>query len=201
MASLIVVVTAAAYRLTRQDATFFQLGRLWSPLFMPICFGWCHDNNILNDNHKDPLLHLTSTGSQPLSLDNTSIEIEERIGPRKTTTSIVSEFSATNSKEGTNKAPNLSSVWNHIYWKNPKLLFEDILTMGNCLFGGAGLSPIVDHADGNEQDFHNRYIEDRVLGEGEFGVVKLVHDMREPDESKNTLACKVLRKGVVFKGS
>ncbi len=73
--------------------------------------------------------------------------------------------------------------------------------MGNCLTGGAGMAPIVEGPDGNEQDFHNRYIEDRVLGEGEFGVVKLVHDMREPDETKNTMACKVLRKGVVFKGT
>ena len=71
--------------------------------------------------------------------------------------------------------------------------------MGNCLAGGSGSNLIIESPDGNEQDFHNRYIEDRVLGEGEFGVVKLVHDMREPDESKNTMACKVLRKGVVFK--
>lgn len=89
--------------------------------------------------------------------------------------------------------------WEHIYWKQPRTLFEDILTMGNCLAGGAGLTPIIDSPDGTEQDFHNRYLEDRVLGEGEFGVVKMVHDMKEQDESKSTLACKTLRKGVVFK--
>jgi len=95
-----------------------------------------------------------------------------------------------------------SSSWysfDHIYWKSPKTLFEDILTMGNCLIGGPGSSALIESPDGDENDFHSRYIEDRVLGEGEFGVVKLVHDMREPDESKNTMACKVLRKGVVFK--
>lgn len=94
------------------------------------------------------------------------------------------------------------SYWfDHIYWKSPKTLFEDICTMGNCLAGGPGSAMIIEGPDGNEKDFHERYIEDRVLGEGEFGVVRLVHDMKEKDESKNTMACKVLRKGVVFKGA
>ena len=66
--------------------------------------------------------------------------------------------------------------------------------------GGPGTAMIIDKPDGDEKDFHERYIEDRVLGQGEFGVVRLVLDMKEKDESKNTMACKILRKGVVFKG-
>jgi hypothetical protein len=93
------------------------------------------------------------------------------------------------------------SYWiNHIYWKSPKTLFEDICTMGNCWLGGPGTAMIIEGPDGDETDFHERYIEDRVLGEGQFGVVRLVLDMKEKDQSKNTMACKVLRKGVVFKG-
>ena len=77
-------------------------------------------------------------------------------------------------------------------------LVEDLLTMGNCLATGGG-GPLIPDADGDEKDFHNRFIDDRILGEGEFGVVKLVHDMKAQDENNNTLACKTLRKGVVFK--
>ena len=83
-------------------------------------------------------------------------------------------------------------------WNTP--VGEFLTTMGACLSGGGG-APIIQNPDGNEQDFHNRYIEDRVLGEGEFGVVKLVHDMSQPGGGggENSLACKTLRKGVQFK--
>jgi serine/threonine protein kinase len=90
-----------------------------------------------------------------------------------------------------------SSIWDHLYWKRPRTLAEDTIDMGACLSGGAGSSLIPD-VDGNEQDFHTRFIEDRVIGEGEFGVVNLVHDMKAP-ENENAMACKLLRKGVVFK--
>lgn len=90
-----------------------------------------------------------------------------------------------------------SSIWDHLYWKRPITLVEDIITMGACLSIGGG-TPLIPDIDGNEQDFHSRFIEDRVLGEGEFGVVNLVHDMKAP-ESENAMACKILRKGVVFK--
>jgi calcium/calmodulin-dependent protein kinase I len=85
------------------------------------------------------------------------------------------------------------------------LFVQDIVTnvMGACLSGG-GATQIIELADGDEAAFHDRFIEDRVLGEGEFGVVKLVHDMKESkargtDTAPNALACKTLRKGVVFK--
>jgi len=79
---------------------------------------------------------------------------------------------------------------------------------------------ILDNTDGGEKDYHHRFIEDRVLGEGEFGVVTLVHDLsikreRKISSEKRTLfimndklrcdyddssmACKMLRKGMVFK--
>lgn len=97
---------------------------------------------------------------------------------------------------------------------------------------------ILDSTDGGEEDYHNRFIEDRVLGEGEFGVVTLVHDLSikrekklsasqngngitasngdnaQTDERKtlmidndkgecdyddSSMACKTLRKGMVFK--
>ena len=72
--------------------------------------------------------------------------------------------------------------------------------MGACLSaaanaGGGGI--LIDSPDGNEDDFHKRFLEDHVLGEGEFGVVKMVHDMRS--QENQPLACKTLRKGVVFK--
>ena len=56
---------------------------------------------------------------------------------------------------------------------------------------------LIDNPDGNDEDFHKRFLEDHVLGEGEFGVVKMVHDMRS--QENQPLACKTLRKGVVFK--
>lgn len=97
---------------------------------------------------------------------------------------------------------------------------------------------ILADTDGGEADFHSRFIEDRGLGEGEFGIVTLVHDIdirrkkrqsvsqkaegtnisndhatetdRRPslfidngvskvDYDDSSMACKTLRKGVVFK--
>jgi serine/threonine protein kinase len=89
-----------------------------------------------------------------------------------------------------------------------------IIIMGGCMSGGSSGATYVDQIDGTEEDFHKRYFEDRVLGEGEFGVVKLVHDMQkatsQSSDNSNTssgshhdhrepLACKVIRKGIVFK--
>ena len=85
--------------------------------------------------------------------------------------------------------------------------------MGACLSFGAP-PHLIDRADGDEKDYHDRYMEDTVLGEGEFGQVKLVHDMKrrqgaqQQQQQQNDqltlvvdepLACKVLRKGAVFK--
>jgi calcium-dependent protein kinase len=57
---------------------------------------------------------------------------------------------------------------------------------------------------GGEEDFHKRYFEDAVLGEGEFGVVKLIHDMRPQAQDGHTTtttpyAVKILKKGVSIK--
>lgn len=49
--------------------------------------------------------------------------------------------------------------------------------MGVCLSSMRSSGMIVENPDGGEEDYHNRFIEDRVLGEGEFGVVTLVHDL------------------------
>ena len=92
---------------------------------------------------------------------------------------------------------------NQPFWKKPIYVLEDFLSnMGACLSRGGG-TPVIENPDGNEIDFHNRFLEDRVLGEGEFGIVKLVHDMKDTspsrDSNNSALACKTLRKGVVFK--
>ena len=65
--------------------------------------------------------------------------------------------------------------------------------------GGGGGNNIVDHPDGDKKDFHERFIEDQVLGQGEFGVVKRVREMSGGGPSQPPLACKTLRKGIVFK--
>lgn len=69
--------------------------------------------------------------------------------------------------------------------------------MGSCL-SIATAPTICDEADGDEAAYHSSYVEDQVLGEGEFGVVKLVH-CHNKNASKQPFASKMLRKGVVFK--
>lgn len=65
--------------------------------------------------------------------------------------------------------------------------------MGGCL--SSSKPNYIPKTDGGEEDFHNAYLEDKLLGEGEFGMVKLAHDMRTND----VRAVKILRKGIVFK--
>jgi serine/threonine protein kinase len=95
--------------------------------------------------------------------------------------------------------------------------------------GGSGSSAnqgrmILDETDGGEVDYHERFLEDHVIGEGEFGQVKLVIDVKEEllddegthgnssngngnniDKAKAPItspvpkACKILRKGMTFK--
>jgi serine/threonine protein kinase len=92
--------------------------------------------------------------------------------------------------------------------------------------GGSGSSGsqgrrILDETDGGEIDYHERFLEDHVIGEGEFGQVKLVIDVKEelldegntssdgngnnidkaaaPITSPVPKACKILRKGMTFK--
>ena len=67
--------------------------------------------------------------------------------------------------------------------------------MGSCL--SIATAPLLDEADGDEAAYHASYVEDQILGEGEFGVVKLVHCTKTVN--KQPFASKMLRKGVVFK--
>ena len=69
--------------------------------------------------------------------------------------------------------------------------------MGACFSSASSSRNLFEHVDGSEDDYHQRYLEDTVLGQGEFGTVKLVHDVTRP--ASPALACKILRKGVVFK--
>ena len=53
---------------------------------------------------------------------------------------------------------------------------------------------------GGEKEYQERYLESKTLGEGEFGVVKLVHDVKAKDLiNAKPLAVKYLRKGFTFK--
>jgi len=59
---------------------------------------------------------------------------------------------------------------------------------------------VIEYAKGNEIAFHERFVEEGVLGQGEFGMVKQCMDMhaREGDDNKH-LAVKILRKGMTWK--
>jgi len=71
--------------------------------------------------------------------------------------------------------------------------------MGACFSGGAAAALIME-TDGGEDAYHQRYLEDQVLGQGEFGVVTMVHDVSQRNnEQARPYACKLLRKGAVFK--
>jgi serine/threonine protein kinase len=55
-------------------------------------------------------------------------------------------------------------------------------------------------SNGTLDDYQKRYLETKTLGEGEFGVVKLAHDVTDKDlVSSKPLAVKYLRKGFQFK--
>ncbi|KAL3902821.1 MAG: hypothetical protein SGARI_005658 [Bacillariaceae sp.] len=75
--------------------------------------------------------------------------------------------------------------------------------MGACLSAATGGSiPIIaDLSDGDQAAFDALYKVDKILGEGEFGQVTLVHaisgENREAPQQR--YACKTLRKGAVFK--
>ncbi len=58
----------------------------------------------------------------------------------------------------------------------------------------------IENVAGGEKDYQERFLETKTLGEGEFGVVKLVHDVRAKDLIQaKPLAVKYLRKGFTFK--
>lgn len=55
-------------------------------------------------------------------------------------------------------------------------------------------------SNGTLDDYQKRYLETKTLGEGEFGVVKLAHDVTDKDlVTSKPLAVKYLRKGFQFK--
>ncbi|KAL7576067.1 hypothetical protein ACA910_000851 [Epithemia clementina (nom. ined.)] len=75
--------------------------------------------------------------------------------------------------------------------------------MGNCFLNAP--SHLIDQADGDAKTYHQRFVEKRLIGEGQFGKVKLVHGI---NDDKNNLssttphqsfACKILPKGPAFK--
>lgn len=68
-----------------------------------------------------------------------------------------------------------------------------------CASSKSGITSAIGN-DGDEKDYHDRYLEDRALGQGEFGQVKLVHDMRLRGKPHAVpLACKALKKGFTFR--
>jgi serine/threonine protein kinase len=155
-----------------------------NPRWMLGWIPWCQDNK---QNEKD--------NSTEGAAENNAEETKALVASVNTNNSDNSDSTRCTTSSNSKL---LYYCWDHLYWKRPIAVIEDILTtMGACLSRGGG-ALLIENIDGDEQDFHNRFIEDRVLGEGEFGVVTLVHDMKANDQNQNTMACKTLRKGVVF---
>ena len=69
--------------------------------------------------------------------------------------------------------------------------------MGVCF--SSAPKQLIENTDGGEDAYHKRYMEGEVLGEGEFGQVRLVHDMTQTKDQNTPYASKVLKKGMVFK--
>lgn len=71
--------------------------------------------------------------------------------------------------------------------------------MGACLSSmTAPGGKILEDSNGGEVQYNEDFLEDKVLGQGEFGIVKLVHPMNEMNES---MAVKILNKGLTFKNN
>jgi len=69
--------------------------------------------------------------------------------------------------------------------------------MGQC---ASKRTPYIASASGGEREFLERYHESTLLGQGEFGVVKMIHDVMSNDYlEKRPLAVKYLKKGYVFR--
>ena len=69
--------------------------------------------------------------------------------------------------------------------------------MGACF--SSAPKQLIEDTDGGEDAYHKRYMEGEVLGEGEFGQVRLVHDTTQDKDQNTPYASKVLKKGMVFK--
>jgi serine/threonine protein kinase len=73
--------------------------------------------------------------------------------------------------------------------------------MGACL-SAAGGGTILEKSNGDQSAFDAMFVVDKVLGEGEFGQVKLVYKRQVQEQALQTqtsYACKCLRKGAQFK--
>ena len=68
--------------------------------------------------------------------------------------------------------------------------------MGKCISTLTSPKGMLDEIDGTEKEYFQSFLEDRTLGQGEFGVVKLVHPM---DKKAESMAVKILNKGLTFK--
>ena len=82
--------------------------------------------------------------------------------------------------------------------KNDKIYIFGDKTMGSYISKIISpRSPIVEQSDGGLEEFQSRYVEENLLGEGEFGKVKLFYEMKI-----NTLrVAKESGKGAQFKGN
>lgn len=68
--------------------------------------------------------------------------------------------------------------------------------MGGCLSTPSYIAT----SEGGEREYNERFLESKTLGQGEFGVVKLAHDVKNKDLiGAKPLAVKYLRKGFTFK--
>jgi calcium-dependent protein kinase len=71
--------------------------------------------------------------------------------------------------------------------------------MGACLSGDSQKKNLLESVDGNEDEYFKRYlVEEAQIGQGQFGTVARAHDVTLPPGSP-PVACKTLKKGVVFK--
>lgn len=69
--------------------------------------------------------------------------------------------------------------------------------MGSCVSAiTAPKKLILENVDGKETEYHEDFLEDTILGQGEFGIVKKVHPM---NHSSKSMAVKILNKGMTFK--
>ena len=74
--------------------------------------------------------------------------------------------------------------------------------MGGCLSStGSPSKPYILSSSGGEKEYHERYHESKTLGQGEFGTVKLAHDVKTDDGRLGSLglAVKIVKKGFTFK--
>lgn len=69
--------------------------------------------------------------------------------------------------------------------------------MGICF--SSAPKQLIGTTDGDEDAYHKRYMEGDILGEGEFGQVRIVHDMTQGRDQNTPYASKCLKKGIVFK--